>query len=54
MFPYEKAFSMVFKTQEEAINWAYSKRKFGGAFLPHELGFIVYWLPKELAIDFAW
>ena len=54
MFPYDKAFSMIFKTQDEASNWAYSKRKFGGAFLPHELGFIVYWLPKELSSDFAW
>jgi hypothetical protein len=54
MYPYEKAFSMIFKTQNQAMDCAYSKRKFGGAFLPHELGFIVYWLPKELAKDFAW
>jgi hypothetical protein len=54
MFPYDKAFSTIVKTQEDAINFAYGKRKYGGAFLPHELGFIVYWLPKNLAQDFAW
>jgi hypothetical protein len=54
MYPYENAFSMIVKTQLEAIDLAHSKRKFGGAFLPHELGFIVYWLPKDLAKDFSW
>jgi hypothetical protein len=54
MFPKHQAFSICVATQEQAIQIATSKRKYGGCFEQIGNGFMVYWLPKHLSFNFAW
>jgi hypothetical protein len=56
IFPKKDALQMAFRTQEDALQWATKKRKFGGCFETYHNLFIVYWLPTNhpMINEFSW
>jgi hypothetical protein len=62
MFPKKDALKMGFKTQEQALEWACRKHKFGGCFEEEETLhngeriYVAYWLPSNhpQLSNFAW
>jgi hypothetical protein len=57
LFPKDTAFKVGFTNEQQALEWACNKHKFGGCYEKvGENQYLAYWLPKNhpLVSEFAW